>query len=127
VCVVVPFEPLRIGLVAELSTAPDIQIVGEFASLAEVISKAVLRQADVLILDSQEVLSDNLAVYSQIDEWLPTLKVLFLGAQEDSRAILALRVVEVATRSRSGALDREEDHVCRHTDPDTEYYDCRSA
>lgn len=87
VCVVVPFEPLRIGLVAELSTAPDIRVIGEFRDLSEVLTKAAFREADVLILDSQAVLSDNLAVYTQIDEWLPTLKVLFLGTQEDSRAI----------------------------------------
>jgi DNA-binding NarL/FixJ family response regulator len=87
VCVVVPFEPLRIGLVAELSSAPDIRIIGEFRDLSEMLTTAAVRDADVLILDSQAVLSDNLAVYSQIDEWLPTLKVLFLGTQEDARAI----------------------------------------
>ncbi len=87
VCVVVPFEPLRIGLVAELSTAPDIRVIGEFHDLSEILGKPAFREADVLILDSQAVLSDNLAVYSKIDEWLPTLKVLFLGTTEDSRAI----------------------------------------
>jgi DNA-binding NarL/FixJ family response regulator len=87
VCIVVPFEPLRIGLVAELSTAPDIHVIGEFHDLSEILGKAAFREADVLVLDSQAVLSDNLAVYSQIDEWLPKLKVLFLGTQEDARAI----------------------------------------
>jgi NarL family two-component system response regulator LiaR len=87
VCVVVPFEPLRIGLVAELSTAPDIRVIGEFHDLSEILGKPVFREADVLILDSPEVLSDNLAVYSKIDEWLPTLKVLFLGSAEDARGI----------------------------------------
>jgi DNA-binding NarL/FixJ family response regulator len=87
VCVVVPFEPLRIGLVAELSTAPDIRVIGEFHDLSEILTKAAVREADLLIIDSQAVLSDNLAVYSQIDEWLPTLKVLFLGTAEDARSI----------------------------------------
>ncbi len=85
--IVVPFEPLRIGLVAELSTAPDIRIIGEFSALSELIQKPAFREADVLILDSQAVLGDNLGVYSQIDELLPNLKVLFLGVAEDSRAI----------------------------------------
>src|ERR1700674_3513092 len=87
VCVVVPFEPLRIGLVAELRTTPDIQVIGEFHDLSEILGKPAFREADVLILDSQAVLADNLAVYSKIDEWLPTLKVLFLGTAEDARAI----------------------------------------
>jgi DNA-binding NarL/FixJ family response regulator len=89
VCVVVPFEPLRIGLVAELSTAPDIRVIGEFRDLSEIVGKPVFREADVMVIDSRAVLADNLAVYSQIDEWLPTLKVLFLGTQEDARAIRA--------------------------------------
>jgi DNA-binding NarL/FixJ family response regulator len=87
VVVVCPFEPLRIGLVAELKTAPDLQVIGEFRDLSEVVTKAAFREADLLVIDSQAVLGDNLAVYQQIDEWLPHLKVLFLGTEENARTI----------------------------------------
>jgi DNA-binding NarL/FixJ family response regulator len=90
VCVIVPFEPLRIGLVAELSSAPDIQVIGECQTLGEIAPKAVFREADVLVIDSAAVLSDNgLAVYSQITDWLPQMKVLFLGTEQDTRSIRA--------------------------------------
>lgn len=89
VCVIVPFEPLRIGLVAELSSAPDIHVIADCQSLSEIITKAAFREADVLVVDSQAVLADNLAVYTQMNEWLPALKVLFLGTQEDARNLRA--------------------------------------
>jgi len=89
VCVVVPFEPLRIGLVAELSSAPDIRVIAECKTLSEIIPEAAFREADVLVVDSQAVLSDNLAVYTQINEWLPSLKVLFLGSRDDYKTIRA--------------------------------------
>ncbi|MEO8457352.1 MAG: response regulator transcription factor [Chloroflexota bacterium] len=89
VCVIVPFEPLRIGLIAELSTAPDIQVIADCRDLSEIVTKAAFREADVLVVDSQSVISDNLAAYTQLNDFLPSLKVLFLGTQEDARNLRA--------------------------------------
>jgi DNA-binding NarL/FixJ family response regulator len=89
VCIVVPFEPLRIGLTAELSSAPDLRVIADCQTLSEIIPKAAFREADVLVVDSQAVLSDSLAVYSQIYEYLPAMKVLFLGTREDYKSIRA--------------------------------------
>jgi DNA-binding NarL/FixJ family response regulator len=37
------------------------------------------------VVDSGSVQGANRALYTQINEWLPALKVLFLGTQEDAR------------------------------------------
>lgn len=87
VCVVSPFEPLRLGLVQTIKETPDLEVVGEAYDLADLVAKTAFRTAEVLVVDSTAVPVENRAVYLQIYEWLPKLKVLFLGSDEDARSI----------------------------------------
>lgn len=87
ICVVSPFEPLRLGLVQTIKDTPDLEVCGEARDLADLVTKAAFRTADVLVVDSAAVPVANRGVYIQIYEWLPQLKVLFLGADEDMRTI----------------------------------------
>lgn len=87
ICVVSPFEPLRLGLVQTIKDTPDLEVCGEARDLADLVTKAAFRTADVLVVDSAAVPVENRGVYIQIYEWLPQLKVLFLGADEDMRTI----------------------------------------
>ena len=52
VCVIAAFEPLRLGLVKTLATAPDIEIVGEATALSDLITNANMREADVFVVDA---------------------------------------------------------------------------
>lgn len=85
VCIVAPFEPLRLGLVGTIGNIPDMEVVGEVNGLSDLITSPAFREADVLVVDSDSVQGANRALYTQINEWLPALKVLFLGTQEDAR------------------------------------------
>jgi DNA-binding NarL/FixJ family response regulator len=87
VCIVAPFEPLRIGLVREIDEAPDMEVVGQAHDLTDLASLAAFREADVLVVDSVAVLGTRRVTYDQINDWLPMLKVLFLGTEEDARNI----------------------------------------
>jgi len=88
VCIIAPFEPLRQGLVGVLESVDDIEVVGEAHNLPDLLSTPAFREADVLVIDSEAVIGDNRAVYTKIDNWLPQLKVLFLGTREDERSIM---------------------------------------
>jgi len=85
VAVVAAFEPLRLGLVGTIASVPDMEIIGEASSLSEIVAKSSFREADVIVVDSDVVQGVGRASYSQINEWLPALKVLFLGTREDAR------------------------------------------
>ncbi len=85
VCVVAPFEPLRLGLVGTIGDAADMEVVGEATGLTDLVTKAAFREADVLVVDSGSVTGANQQLYAQVNEWLPALKVVFLGTQEDAR------------------------------------------
>lgn len=86
VYIVVDFEPLRAGLVPAISSAPDIEVVGSVASLDEMARDGGFREADVLLVDAAAMTrADMPQVQKRIAEWLPALRVLFLGTPEDAR------------------------------------------
>jgi hypothetical protein len=85
VCVVAAFEPLRLGLVGTIGQTHDMELVGDATGLADLVTSPAFREADVIVVDSSAVSGANRALYTQINEWLPALKVLFLGTQEDAR------------------------------------------
>ena len=87
VCIVAGFEPLRLGLVKTLGGSPDIEIIGETTSLGDMIANAALRDADVFVVDVDALGGAAQGTVAQLNEWLPALKVLFLGNQEDARVI----------------------------------------
>lgn len=85
ICVIVPFEPLRAGLVSTLAKAPDLEVIDELDGLAALPGRAAFREANVLVVDSDGLLGARRPTYDRLDEWLPQLKVLFLGTREDAR------------------------------------------
>lgn len=87
ICVVSPFEPLRLGLVKTIQETPDLEVVGEAPNLAHLVTGPGFRAADLLVIDSASIPIENRGLYLQIYEWLPALKVLFLGSPEDMRSI----------------------------------------
>ncbi len=89
VCIIAPFEPLRLGLASTIGDADDMEIVGNYSGLGELINSSALRDADVLVIDSESLGGEGSAApsYAMINEWLPALKVLFLGGRDDARNI----------------------------------------
>lgn len=117
ICVVAPFEPLRLGLVEILNDTLDLEVVSEAANLTDLITKGVFRSAEVLVVDSAAVSVENRGIYTQIYEWLPTLKVLFLGTADDARNIrpediaVYMRLHTVGFIMKDGATSRLIDAV----------------
>ena len=89
VCVVAPFEPLRLGLVSTLSSVPDLHVIGEAGGFGQLVSQPAFREADVIVVDSAALGGEGAeaTAYAQMNEWLPALKVLFIGSPEDTRNI----------------------------------------
>src|SRR3989454_851393 len=87
VCVIAPFEPLRMGLVAAIGNAEGLKVIAEANSLSEVPGRTLFREADVIVVDSDAMLGPGRMTYAQMDELLPTLKVLFLGSRDDARNV----------------------------------------
>ncbi len=88
VYIVADFEALRIGLVGGLATAHDVEVLGEAPSLEEMADEGSYRQADVLVVDVQAFNKANMDnVQPRLREWLPGLRVLFLGTLQDAAAI----------------------------------------
>lgn len=89
VCIVAPFEPLRVGLVGTIGQASGMEVVGNFGGLGELVSTSALRDSDVFVIDSEVLGGEGSSApsYAMINEWLPALKVLFLGNREDARNI----------------------------------------
>ena len=87
VCVIAGFEPLRMGLVKTLGTAPDIEVIGEATALGDLVTNPNIREADVFIVDVDALAGAGRTEVGLLNEWLPALKVLFLGNHEDARVI----------------------------------------
>jgi len=117
VCVVAPFEPLRKGLVATIEGVEDMTLVGEAQDLADLITKAAFTEADVIVVDSEAALGAGRTTYAQINEWLPALKVLFIGTEDDSRNIRAedipayMRLHTVGFLVKTGPTERFLDAI----------------
>ena len=85
VCVVAPFEPLRTGLAGTIGASEGVEVVAEAESLSDLPGHTVFREADVLVIDADAMLGTGRTTYAQLNEWLPELKVLFLGSRDDAR------------------------------------------
>lgn len=112
VCVIAAFEPLRLGLVKTLASAPDMEIVGEATSLGDLMTNPNIREADVFVVDVDVLARSGATAVGSLNEWLPALKVLFLGNQEDARVIspddlpLYMRLNTVGFLIREGSTSR---------------------
>jgi DNA-binding NarL/FixJ family response regulator len=60
------------------------EVMAEAASLGELPGMGALRESDVLVLDADAMLGTGRMTYDRLDEWLPALKVLFLGSRDDA-------------------------------------------
>ena len=88
VCVVAAFEPLRRGLAGSLRSSADMTVVGEASSLEQLIGSETFRDADVVVMDAatgEDVPARD--AYARINEWLPALRILFLGSRDAGRSI----------------------------------------
>jgi DNA-binding NarL/FixJ family response regulator len=81
--IVATFEPMRRGLVETLSSAPDIELVGQAGSLETMVDEEGYK-ADVLVIDLHAIQgADTAQLGRRILDWIPKMKILFLGdAQE---------------------------------------------
>ncbi|MBI1884937.1 MAG: response regulator transcription factor [Chloroflexi bacterium] len=113
VYIVAPFEPLRVGLANTVSTAPGMEVTGASGSLLEMAQSEGYRRADVLVIDVQSLnggAGDE--IYSRLKEWLPELRVLFLGSPQEALTIsfesipLLMRLNTVGFLLKDGAIDR---------------------
>jgi NarL family two-component system response regulator LiaR len=88
VCIVAPFEPLRRGLEAAIRVSPEMDVVETHASMEELVASDAYRTASVLVIDIDALNQANLNdTYARLSEWLPALKVLFMGSAQDGQAI----------------------------------------
>jgi DNA-binding NarL/FixJ family response regulator len=88
VCIVAPFEPLRRGLETAISVSDQVQVIATYASMAELVASDTYRTAEVLVIDIDALTQANLGdTYARLSEWLPALKVLFMGSAQDGQAI----------------------------------------
>ena len=113
VAIVADFEPLRAGLAATVASAPDMELVEVGPSLPELLASGAYRAADVLLIDVNVLAEANVAdAYARLSEWLPALKVLFLGSAQDAQAItfeaipLLMRLDTVGFLMKEGGTER---------------------
>jgi DNA-binding NarL/FixJ family response regulator len=81
--IVATFEPMRRGLAEILSGAPEVDLLGVAPSLDVMVDEEGYK-ADVVVIDLHAILgTDTAAIAQRIVEWIPKMKILFLGdAQE---------------------------------------------
>jgi DNA-binding NarL/FixJ family response regulator len=74
---------MRRGLAEILGSAPGIKLIGDAATLELMVEEEGYK-ADVLVIDLHAIKGvDTAAVHARIIEWVPKMKILFLGdAQE---------------------------------------------
>lgn len=88
VYIVADFEPLRAGLAKSIANQPDMKVTGESSSLEEMADDGGYRDADVLVVDMQTLnRTDRDSMYQRLQEWVPAMKVLFLGNSQEAQDI----------------------------------------
>lgn len=87
VLTVVSFEPLFLGIKDAIDGAPDMEIAASVQTLDEMVEHEAFPNCDVIVLDAEVMGGTGAATYQQLLEWLPAMKVLFLGSWEDAKAI----------------------------------------
>jgi DNA-binding NarL/FixJ family response regulator len=89
VYLVADFEPLRRGLANMIEEQPDMKVMAMAGSLEEMASTDQYRVADVIVADVESLnQADMPRLYQRIGEWIPGMKMLFLGSEADANAIL---------------------------------------
>jgi DNA-binding NarL/FixJ family response regulator len=64
------------------------EVIEAQSSMADLVASSAYRAADVLVIDVDALNQANLGdTYARLSEWLPALKVLFMGSAQDGQAI----------------------------------------
>jgi DNA-binding NarL/FixJ family response regulator len=79
-------ELVRRGIAELLDAEPDLEIVGEAASVAEALTRAVQVDADVAVLDVRMPDGDGIALCRALRARCPDLRCLVLTSDDRSRA-----------------------------------------
>jgi len=89
VYLVVDFEPLRLGLETMIAGEPSLELLASVRTLPELAQNNLYREADVIVADATALNDriDQAALFRRIGEWLPGMRVLFIGSEEDARQI----------------------------------------
>ena len=96
---------VRIGLVALLETDGDIEVVGEADDGAEAVRKALKLKPDVVVMDLMMPVLDGIAATRELQEKLPSAKVLALttsSVSDDLQRALDAGAAGVVTKSSVG-------------------------
>jgi len=105
VYIVADFEPMRSGLVKAVSGASDMQVVGEASTLQEMAQETGQADADILVVDMQTLeMTDRDVMYERLREWVPAIKVCFLGSNQEAAAIRFESVPQAMTLDTVGFL-----------------------
>jgi len=108
VYVVAGFEALHTGLVAAITGARDMSLLGSASTLEQMLDDDSIRDADVIVLEAQSINRAQMAVVShRLREWLPGMRVLFLGSDSDSRSISPEDIPVYMTINTIGFLKME--------------------
>lgn len=87
VLTVVSFEPLFMGIRDAIESASDLEIIASLDSVEEMVTHEAFPEADVIVVDAEVMGGTGAATYQKLLEWLPAMKVLFLGSWEDAKAL----------------------------------------
>jgi hypothetical protein len=87
VCVVAPYEPLRKGLVRDISEAPDMEVVGTEPGLDELVGGKAIGEADLLVVDVDALNRASETTRSRLTEWWSALNVLFIGSRQQASSV----------------------------------------
>jgi DNA-binding NarL/FixJ family response regulator len=89
VYLVVDFEPLRHGIEKLVQDDPSLELLASVSNLPEMAQDERFRQADVIVSDADALNNriDQADLFRRIGEWVPGMSVLFMGTEEDAKAI----------------------------------------
>lgn len=83
---------VRDGLVAMLSTQPDLQVVASAGSGQEVLERVLQTQPDIILLDLEMPEMDGVAVLQRLREEHPRVRtIIFTAFDSDERILAAVR------------------------------------
>jgi DNA-binding NarL/FixJ family response regulator len=107
ICVVAVYEPLRKGLVQDISEAPDMDVIGVEVGLDELLDSKAIGEADVLVVDVDALNRASASTRSRLTEWWSALNVLFIGSREQARSINPVDLPAYVQLKTVGFLLRE--------------------
>ena len=87
---------VREGLRSMLSTAADLEVVGEASTAHEAIARATVLQPDIILLDIQLPDMDGLTALPRLKTVAPNARVLIVTMHEEARYIIQAATVGVA-------------------------------